>query len=70
MVCIMRLHRRLGFHRGHRFGDQLERLRADDVDAQNLAVLLVGHHLDEAFVAAEDGRLAVARRTGTCRPSP
>ena len=28
----------LRFHGGHGFGDQLEGLRADDVDAQNLAV--------------------------------
>ena len=41
--------------------DQLERLRPDDVDAQNLAVLLVGHHLDEAVVIAQDGGAAVAR---------
>ena len=42
------------------FGDQLVGLRADDVDAENLAVLLVGDHLDEAVVTAEDRRLAVA----------
>ena len=35
--------------------------RADDVDAQNLAVLLVRHHFDEALVMAEDGGAAVAR---------
>src|ERR1017187_1835521 len=54
-----RLDRRLRLHRGDGFGDDLESLRADDVDAQNLAVLLVGHYLDESVVRTEDGGLAV-----------
>jgi hypothetical protein len=55
------VHRGLGFHRRHRFGDQLEALGPDDVHAENLAVGLVGHHFDEAFVMSQDGRAAVAR---------
>ena len=45
-----RIDRRLGLHRQHRFADQFERLRPDDVDAQNLAMLLVRHDLHEAVV--------------------
>ena len=43
-----------------RFGDDLRRVRADDVDAENLAVLGVGDDLDEAVVRVEDGGLGVA----------
>ena len=55
------------FHGGDGFGDELEGLGADDVDAENFAVLLVGDDFDEAIVMAEDGGLAVGRRRGTCR---
>src|SRR5262245_31015161 len=54
------VHRSLGFHRGNRLAEQLERVRSDDVDAENLAVLLVGYDLDKAVMLAEDGRTAVA----------
>src|ERR1039458_5505070 len=44
------------FHlqRQDRFGDQLGRIRPDDVHAQDLAVLGVGNDLDEAFVLPHD----------------
>ena len=42
------------FDRGDGFGDQFCGLRADDVDAENLAVVGVGDNLDEAFVLADD----------------
>ena len=61
MVLHHRLDGGFGFHGGHRFGDQFEGFRADDVDAQDLAVFLVGDHLHEAFVAAQDAGLAVRR---------
>src|ERR1039458_6207271 len=54
------IHGGLGFHGGHRFADQLETLRPDDVDAQDLAVLLVGYYLNEALVVSNDRRAAVA----------
>src|SRR5436190_1896964 len=54
-------HRGLGLHGGYRFGNQLESIRPDNVDAQDLAELLVRHHLDESFVMAQDGGAAVAR---------
>src|SRR5208283_3030171 len=55
------LHGGFGFHGGDGFTDQLESLRPDDVDAQNLSVLLVGHYLDEAFVMSKNRRAAIAR---------
>src|SRR5262249_7885320 len=33
----------------------------DNVDAENLAVLLVGDHFDEALVMTQNGRAAIAR---------
>ena len=42
--------RRLQLNRRHRFRNQLGGLRADDVHAENLAVLRVGDHLHEAVV--------------------
>src|SRR5262245_12127985 len=54
------VHRSLGFHRGNRLGEQFERVRSDDVDAQDFPELLVGHDLDEAVMLAEDARAAVA----------
>ena len=38
------------------FGDQLGGARADDVNAEDLVVLLVGDDLDEAFRLAGDAR--------------
>src|SRR5688572_22939132 len=55
-----RLDRCFSFHRGYALADELEGLRPDDVDAEDLAVLRVGNDLDEAGVVAEDGSLAVA----------
>src|SRR5579863_9373303 len=55
------LHGGLGLHRQHAFGDQLIRLRADDVHAQDLAILLIGDDLDEAVVLAQDRGLAVGQ---------
>ena len=40
--------------------DQLEALGPDDVNAQNFAVALVGHHFDEALVVSQDSGAAVA----------
>src|SRR5258708_32502164 len=47
------------FHHGHGFGDQFGRQRADNVDTQYLAVLCVGHDLDEAFMLVDDAGLGV-----------
>src|SRR5216683_111640 len=47
------------FHHGHGFGDQFGGQRADDMDAEDLAVLCVGHHLDEAFMLVDDAGLGV-----------
>ena len=44
----------LHFQRQNRLGDQLGRIRPDDVDAQDFSVLRIGHDLDEAFVLADD----------------
>jgi len=64
----------LGLHGGNGFGDQLEAVGADDVHAEDLAVLLVGDDLDEAFVLAEDGGAAIAcpivRNRTTAAPIP
>ena len=43
------------FHCGHGFGDQLRRLRANDVHAENLAIVRIGNNLDEALMLADDG---------------
>ena len=68
------VHQRLdggfGFHGEHAFADQFERLRPDDVDAQNLAVIFVGDDFDEPVVVAQDARLAVGREREICRFSP
>src|SRR5439155_22818701 len=52
-----RLDRSLSFHRQDAFADQLESLRPNDVDPQDLAILLVGDDLHEAVVLAQDRRL-------------
>src|ERR1039457_2385480 len=49
----------LGFHGGDGFRDQLEGLRTNDVDAEDLAECFVGYHLYKTIVAAEDAGLAV-----------
>src|SRR5258708_35412025 len=49
-------------HGRHRLGDYLESLRPDDVDAKNLAILLVGHHLHEAVVLSHNGSLAIGQK--------
>src|ERR1035438_4019124 len=54
------LDRGFGFHGGDGFSDQLECFRPDDVDAQDLAVLFVGYHLNKALVVSQDGGAAVA----------
>src|SRR5665213_4116618 len=51
--------RGLRFHGRDRFGNQFVSLGADDVDAQNLAVLLIGYNLNEAVVRAENSGFAV-----------
>ena len=48
--------------RRDRLGDDFRRQRTDGVHAQNFAVLCLGHHLDEAFVLAEDGGFAVGEK--------
>src|SRR5260221_865611 len=50
---------RFGLHGGDHFGDQLISRRTDAMNAKDLAVLLVGDHLDEPIVLADDGGLAV-----------
>ena len=52
--------RRFELDRGDALGDDLGRVRADDVDAEDLAVLRVRDDLDEAVVRIEDRRLRVA----------
>ena len=47
-------------HRGDTLGNDFSRLRADDVDAQDLAILRIGDDLDEAVVRIEDGGLRVS----------
>ncbi len=42
---------------GNNFGGQ----RTDRVHAENLAVLFVGDHFDEAFMLTQNGGLAVAQ---------
>ena len=42
-------------HRDDALGDQLRRLRADDMYAENLAVLRIGDDLYKAVVRVEDG---------------
>ena len=42
------------FHGGDGFGDQFGGLRADDVDAEDFAVVGVADDFDEAFVLADD----------------
>src|SRR5579871_675339 len=54
-----RFNGRFGFHRQHAFADEFEGLRTDDVDAQNLAISLLCHHLDEPIVLAQDRRFAI-----------
>src|SRR5579872_4232564 len=46
-------------HRGYGFGDQLGGLWADDVHAQNLAILLFRNHFDETVMAADDAGFGV-----------
>src|ERR1039457_4286195 len=63
-MCVDGLHHYVhggfGFHGGDRFRDQLETLRPDDVDAQDLTVLLVGHYLNEALMMSKNRRAAIA----------
>ena len=47
-------------HHGDSLGDELGGLRADDVHAEDLAVLRVGNDLHEAIVAADDRGFGVA----------
>src|SRR5271166_5749375 len=47
------------FHGGDGFGDQFGGLRADDVDAENFAVVGVADDLDETFVLADDARAGI-----------
>src|ERR1043165_5998223 len=49
---------RLQLHPDAGFGENLGRVRADDVNAQNLVVLGFADDLDEAFFFADDARLA------------
>src|SRR5579871_335976 len=63
-VCVDRehhlVHCSLKLHHGDGFGDELGCLRADDVHAEDFAVLRVGDDLYEAVVAVDDGGLGVA----------
>src|ERR1700685_941020 len=52
---------RFEFHRRYSFGDQFCRLRADDVDAENLAVVSIADDFDEAFVLANDAGARIRR---------
>ncbi len=46
--------------RGDRLSDNFGRQRPDRMDAKYLAVLFFRHHLDEAFMLAENRRFAIA----------
>src|SRR6516162_11777439 len=63
-MCVDGLEHRAygGFrvHGRHCFGNQLERLGANDVDPEDLAVVLVGDHFDETFMPPQNGGPAVA----------
>ena len=54
----------------HQLGDQLGRLRADQVGAQELAVLGVEDELDEALGLVRRQGAAAEHGTGTCRCGP
>ncbi len=56
-----RIHGGLGFHGQHALADQLESLRTDDVNAQDLAIGFLGDDLDEAVVLPQNRRLTVGR---------
>ena len=56
------VHRGLELKRHHRFGNHLRRQRADDVHAQEFAVLFFSDNFDEALMLADDGSLAVGRK--------
>ena len=44
-------------HDGNRFGDEFGGLRADNVHAEDFAVLRIGDDFDEAVMAVDDGGL-------------
>src|SRR5438067_11492210 len=50
----------LGFHRRYGFGDQLESLRPDDMNAENFAILLLRDNFHEPLVLVKNGRFAVS----------
>src|SRR5258708_21678598 len=54
------LDRRFKFDRSDCFGDDLRRIRPNDVDAQDFAVLRVCNDFDEAVMRIDDRRLRVA----------
>src|SRR5579871_5699450 len=54
-----RLDRRFGLHRRHSFRDQLVSLGPNNMDAQDLAEFLVGHHFYKPLVTAENAGLTV-----------
>src|ERR1039458_6410202 len=64
------VYRGFGFHGGDRFRNQFETFRPDDVDAQDLTILLVGHYLNEAFVMSKNSGAAIARARGEAPRSP
>src|SRR5882757_7669455 len=51
---------RLKFDRSDCLGDDLRRIRPNDVDAQNLAMLRVRNYFDEAVMRIDDRRLRIA----------
>src|SRR5215472_13551114 len=55
------LRRALHLQRHYRFGNQLRRIRPDDVHTENLAVLRVGNDLDESLMLADDAGPRVRR---------
>ena len=55
-------HRAFQLHHGDGLGDQLCGLRAEDMHAENLAVLHIGNDLHEAVVIAKNRSLGVARK--------
>ena len=63
-----RLQGRLVLQRHHRLGDEVGGPGADDVDAQDLAVALLGDDLHEAGEVAQDVRLAVRGEAEAAHP--
>ncbi len=62
------VHRSFELHHRNRFGNQLRRLRPDDVHAQNLAVLRVGTPPSQIRRGCPQSSPSSCRQTETCPP--